>query len=76
MKTTAILNDADMCLGLRIAGVDTHHVKTEDELSAALDSVSITDTGLLIISEAFANSAEVIDFAKKYPQLLISEVDM
>jgi len=74
MKTAAILSNADICLGLRLAGMDTHHVTSEDELSAVLSSVS--DAGLLIISNAFANSATIADFAKKHPQILISEVEL
>lgn len=64
----AICSNSTICMGLRLAGVDSYHAETKDALPAILETLS--DVGILIISNNL-KSEELADFKEKNPQILI-----
>ena len=71
---SAICNCEDTCLGLRLVGVDSHFAATEDELFAALEKLSATDTKVLVVSEELADTTSFINFEKAHPQILMTRI--
>lgn len=69
---SAICNCQDTCLGLRLVGVDSHFATTKDELVAALEKLSASNTKVLIISEGLAVITSFANFTTANPQILVT----
>jgi len=70
MKIIAISADEDICIGLRLVGIECHMAKNEDELIPLLENLH--DTDMIVISNELTLMAAVIGFVKANPQMLIT----
>ena len=71
MKIAAICSDFDICTGLKLTGIECHHVTTEAEITTVLAALQTADIGVLVVSENLAESASLTKFSNANPQVLV-----
>jgi len=70
MKIVAITSDKTMCDGLRLAGVDSHYVTTDEAAATVL--AQIDDTTVVAVSEEFADLAQQL--TEQHPHILVTTI--
>ena len=57
LRIAAICNEPILCTGLRLVGIECHHVTTETEWNTVLTALPVADIGLLVISKDLSGFA-------------------
>jgi len=66
----AIVRDPDICMGLKLAGVECYNAETVEALPEILEAISPADTGIIAISDEFIELELIQTFLKANPQML------
>ena len=74
MRTVAICTDPDVCIGLRLAGVESYCAASEEELTIVIEEIEATDVGIIVACESFTKSPSLENFYKKNPQILSADL--
>lgn len=64
-----------VCIGMALAGVESHYCANGEEVSTALAGLDVEDIQLIIMDRKFADTTYWQDFRKTQPHILAFEYE-
>ena len=75
MKIVAISSNKDICIGLKLVGVECYNAKNAEELSEVLAKIPASDIGMLVVSDDLSITAPLVRYLDANPQILFLAVN-